>query len=776
MGNVVEITIVAKNDTGPGIAKAKADVEDLGNSSKKSNESMSLLSGTLGLFGSALLPMGMAAAAAGAALAGAGVAAGAFGAAIIPQITDVKAASDANDKYKAAVNQFGASSTQAKTALQAYNAQIANMPPASIAAANALMNLKDQFKSWSDSLANSTMPVFTKGLGIVSQMLPYLTPLVKSAADQFTRLEDHISAGINTQQFGDLAARFQGFADNALKRVVDGIITLSEKIGHLLVSDSFKSFMDQAMALGPGVAEAFKNIAEFVGRFIQASSGFAGVDLKIFEVIANTLGSIPTGVLEVVAPIIMGIVAATKLWGIATWAVTAAEAAATTATEVLDTAMMALPFVAVAAGVVALIAKFGSFTGVTDHTTVSLTTLQNAFLDINDGSAVATKNIGDMAAAFMFMSQKLNDNKPVQGLKDMDSALASMVSSGHAQQAQAAVADITTSLQAQGVSLGYIHDQVLPKYNQAVADAALKNREAKSATDGLTQAQQQAKDAQQALTTAVDSATAQYDAAKKAAQGYQDVLDALFGKFGSLSDAQAKFTLAMSNATGKITAGKDAINLLTVAGAKNFQEFENLSKANMDVASNMIRTGSSADDATTALRNGASAIDALASKSGFTASQIAALNTKLYGVPNVKDIQINANVSTAISNIQAVANTVASLESATLSVALKGTRMRAAFAHGGEVGTAASGGERNGFTLVGEEGPELVRLPVGSTVRSNPDTMASIGGHGGGGGVVQLEWIGNNGGDDFMRWIRKNIRAQYGNNPNSVQLALGQKF
>src|SRR5437016_6296788 len=315
MSNVVEITIVAKNDSGPGIAKAKADVEGLGESSKKSKENVSLLTGALAAFGPALIPIGMAAAAAGTALAGAGVAAGAFGAAILPQITDVKAATAANDKYKAAVDQFGAGSTQAKTALQAYNAQIANMPAASIAAANALSALKDQFKSWSDSLAGSTMPVFTKGLGIIGQILPYLTPMVQAAAEQFSRLESHISAGIDSQKFSELAAKFQNFADNALKHVVDGIIAFSDKVGHFLVSDSFKSFMDQAAALGPGVADAFKNIAEFVGRFIQASSGFAGVDLKIFEVIANTLGSIPVGVLDVLAPLIMGIVAATKLWG-----------------------------------------------------------------------------------------------------------------------------------------------------------------------------------------------------------------------------------------------------------------------------------------------------------------------------------------------------------------------------------------------------------------------------------------------------------------------------
>ncbi|MFE9880473.1 phage tail tape measure protein [Streptomyces sp. NPDC005784] len=48
-------------------------------------------------------------------------------------------------------------------------------------------------------------------------------------------------------------------------------------------------------------------------------------------------------------------------------------------------------------------------------------------------------------------------------------------------------------------------------------------------------------------------------------------------------------------------------------------------------------------------------------------------------------------------------------------------------ASGGIVGAAASGGIRGGLTWVGEQGPELAQLPVGSRVWSNPDSrrMAS---------------------------------------------------
>jgi hypothetical protein len=143
------------------------------------------------------------------------------------------------------------------------------------------------------------------------------------------------------------------------------------------------------------------------------------------------------------------------------------------------------------------------------------------------------------------------------------------------------------------------------------------------------------------------------------------------------------------------------------------------------------------------------------------------------------------------------------------------------FAHGGVVGgqAYATGGNVRGYAsggalaMVGEAGPEIVRLPYGSTVMSNPDsqrlissvsgagkglgggaveaflpagkraapgTSASSGGSGSGSGSgssgqtvtvkVQLEWVGSHAGDELFRWLRKNIRVRGGN----VQKVLGQ--
>ncbi|MER7838446.1 phage tail tape measure protein [Streptomyces sp. NPDC096040] len=123
-----------------------------------------------------------------------------------------------------------------------------------------------------------------------------------------------------------------------------------------------------------------------------------------------------------------------------------------------------------------------------------------------------------------------------------------------------------------------------------------------------------------------------------------------------------------------------------------------------------------------------------------------------------------------------------------ISKALKGK------ATGGIVGAAASGGLRSDLTWVGEHGPELLDLPVGSRVLSNPDSRRMVdapwasmltGSHGrrsyGPGAApgreqvirVEVEIVPPRGGDSaiqeaFLKIMRQSIRVRGGN----VQLVL----
>lgn len=94
----------------------------------------------------------------------------------------------------------------------------------------------------------------------------------------------------------------------------------------------------------------------------------------------------------------------------------------------------------------------------------------------------------------------------------------------------------------------------------------------------------------------------------------------------------------------------------------------------------------------------------------------------------------------------------------------------------------ATGGPITGglSAIIGDGGWEPLRLPDGTTVipHANAQSMASSGALslGGAGASLQVEWVGGNAGDEFLTWLRKNIRIRHGSDPNSVQKALGQSF
>jgi trimeric autotransporter adhesin len=94
-------------------------------------------------------------------------------------------------------------------------------------------------------------------------------------------------------------------------------------------------------------------------------------------------------------------------------------------------------------------------------------------------------------------------------------------------------------------------------------------------------------------------------------------------------------------------------------------------------------------------------------------------------------------------------------------------------AAGGVMG-AASGGVRGNMVMVGEYGRELVSLPPGSMVHSNPDTERMLAaGHGGSPTVVLQVMSGPNAAfDKFMsNWVANYVRVKGGGN---VQLAFGR--
>jgi hypothetical protein len=99
-------------------------------------------------------------------------------------------------------------------------------------------------------------------------------------------------------------------------------------------------------------------------------------------------------------------------------------------------------------------------------------------------------------------------------------------------------------------------------------------------------------------------------------------------------------------------------------------------------------------------------------------------------------------------------------------------RILAGRAHGGIQG-AASGGARSGLTWVGENGPELMQLPAGSQVHSNPDSRRMAGeGGGGGGGPITVQLVLD--GQVIAEAIADPMRRFVGRFGGNVQNAYGR--
>lgn len=131
--------------------------------------------------------------------------------------------------------------------------------------------------------------------------------------------------------------------------------------------------------------------------------------------------------------------------------------------------------------------------------------------------------------------------------------------------------------------------------------------------------------------------------------------------------------------------------------------------------------------------------------------------------------QLELQLARARAALNAINGTVATTYVQTIPIG-GGSRIHAA--SGGIIGQAAAGGLQSNLVMVGEHGAELVSLPPGSQVHSNPDSQRMLSQSGGGASRVVLEVRGGQSEfDRFMaKWIQRYVRTQGG---GDVQAAFG---
>lgn len=288
-------------------------------------------------------PLGAAAGSLAAAFASAGAAAGAFGLAVAPQVSQISKVSQA---YEKAQNDIAMGNATAAKSTAAYKKLLAGLPPATRATAVAFLGLKDDFKKWSESLAPKTMPILTKGIGILRSLLPALTPLVDAATDAFSGFMDSLAVGAK----GGGVKRFTTALATAARQTLPAFLRSIKNIGVGLAgilraflpfsgkmtggiealtakfaafgqslgqNPAFIKFMQDASAKAPLLISTLGSLAQIIINVTSALAPFTGATLIVTAALAKFVASIPPGVMDWLAPAIAGIVLGIRAWAVA---------------------------------------------------------------------------------------------------------------------------------------------------------------------------------------------------------------------------------------------------------------------------------------------------------------------------------------------------------------------------------------------------------------------------------------------------------------------------
>jgi len=326
---------------------------------------------------------------------------------------------------------------------------------------------------------------------------------------------------------------------------------------------------------------------------------------------------------------------------------------------------------------------------------------------------------------------------------------------GDGAKAVAAIADTYTSATGKADQL----TAALTAQREAASGSAQTAAQSTLAALGAT-------DGQSKLTQQLYGSLTAYSAASTGAGAYGSALQALNGTTQTVDDAQNNLAQQMLDAKTSFAQNSYSMDLNTQAGINNRDAASAAAKA-------ITQIGISQYEATGNITNANDVIQAQINQfvkntgaTGKNKDAIYAYLESLAKIPPDVSTNVDLNTDSAYGKLANLLETI-NTSSGVIHVyeSLSGTVTNSSFtkgfgakASGGIVG-AFSGMVRGGRTLVGEYGPELVDLPMGSTVHSNPDTQRMFAQGGSGSAVGGLELSVAEGSDSavatmIMRLVR----------------------
>lgn len=799
MADDVNIVVRVRDATRAGISEVNARLTTLVRQASQMDKSFGSVKGAAVSLAPALIPIAAAAAPIVAGMGAAAVAVGAFGAAIGPQIGAMGDAAKAEEKYTEAVEKHGKSSQEAAKAEQAYLASVQKLPPATREAAAALSVMKEGYEDWSNALAADTMPVVTKGIGVLGGLFPKLTPVVKGASQELNRFVTIAAGGIQSSAFDRFMRSFADFSTGALQKANDGLVRLTRTLDTGKVGGAIGEFMQYARENGPLVGDTLQDVATALMKLLVAASDVGVGMLTVVNAFAGLVAALPTGLVSTLLQVAIAFKAvklaaagfsavSTGILALSTQIVAMRTAAggATGTLASLTAAFGALSrgakLAVAATGIGLLVVALVELMEIGQRTPADMDRMSTALGKFGQtGKAtgelarVVGKDFKEFNEALRGMARPSGldqvqqsitdffgmDSTPVKKWKgvldDVDKGLSNLVKSGNAQLAAQAFDEFAKHAQAQGLTTEELRTQ-LDDYKAALADAAFEQKLAAESM-GLFGAQAQA-------------VQGKLEAQKQSTDGLRESIHALNNVVLMMRGGMRGMEAAIDAAAKAAQENGKTLDINTEKGRANSEALDNLATATMKAAEGARESGASWTTVNGIYERGKGQLIAVAQQMGLTEAQAKKLADQILKTPNktatlkgditdlkakIKDAQArlkNAPMSKKAAIRAELAALKRDLANAQAAInRLHGTTItshhylvkhydniedfRGAHgrAHGGIIG-AAGGGPRSRMTLVGEQGPELVDLAPGSRVRSNPDTRRMMGGYAGGQAAV----------------------------------------
>ncbi|MFM9694537.1 phage tail protein [Streptomyces europaeiscabiei] len=547
----------------------------------------------------------------------------AFGLAVAGQIPHLSKASDAQKKYREAVQQSGRGSKEAAEAQRQASAALASMPKATQQAAVGLQTLKAQYRDLSDSTAKFTMAPVEKSFTILGEILPRLEPMVEGSSTQLDRLMNIAGGAVASPGFDAFADRVSAFTTKSLTSAVDGVISLTRALSEGEASGPIKAFMDYAEKNGPAVEESMSALSGAVTTLATAAADAGPGMLTLVTAAADLVAALPPELVTV----LMQTAVALKLVTLAG----AGAAAASTAVAALGTRIGVMRGAAVAAGggilglraaflALGTAAKASLVVGAIAAVTVALSKLGNIgraeppnidklttslgqlgrtgkmsgegarlFGKDLDGLYDSVRNITDPSTAdnvqnslVKIFSLGFADSTPWKearkNLDSIDEGLVSLVEGGKADLAAAAFSRMKDEYAAGGKDVSEFTGQ-MDGYKKKLADIKLEN-------DLIA-------DSMGVFGQAAQDTSAKLSAQKQAADGLRASILALNDVNRSAHDAQTQFERSLDDLTASFKEHGATLNEDTKAGQANRDAMSAASAAHDELLASGVAAGDS---------------------------------------------------------------------------------------------------------------------------------------------------------------------------------------